>query len=321
MAGYTFDIVKVLNVNEGTVDKHDFNIAFSRQGDRLAVGFIDGSVKVYRTDTWDMEIKYDGVRNCLAMYSLVFTPDGRYLIAGRADEEIVIHDMEYKQPLRVIEVGDVLECIAITDDGKTMITGDDCRRVCTWDFSTGDLKKVLVGHGGFLNVAVPVDIDGTHIISACNKADLFLFNSSEHTQDTPILKYRTDMDWIESIVILSHGNKFLAGSIHCFVYLYAIDVPVAMRKFKGGSNGIYSMHLMPDDLTLFTAEGDNFIKVWRLDAEGESEWSRVVGDHGESEETGSIARSNDLLASSGDKNTIIIRRMARIEAKFAGKRI
>ena len=107
----------------------------------------DCLINVWNSDNHDLlhSIKMAdkaGGTTCLAL-----THDDR-CAAGSAGTKAGVWDLDTGEAICRVDNEDVVTCLALTDDAKTMVTGSKNHVIKVWDISTGELKHALSGHEG-----------------------------------------------------------------------------------------------------------------------------------------------------------------------------
>lgn len=88
-------------------------VAFSRDGERLAVGCVRGRVLIFNLDSGDLRetLKND----CGGYHSIAWSPDGHTLAAGQYEPFVAIFDVAVPKPLRVLDPK------VFDDEGRTAV--------------------------------------------------------------------------------------------------------------------------------------------------------------------------------------------------------
>ncbi len=106
--------------------------------------------------------------------SLAFSPDGRFLAAGKLDRAIYVFDVDKGIKVdsheKLQDLGEVT-CLTFAPDGRKLLSGGWSGRIQTWDVSEdGRLTeaKPFVGHGNAVK-SICVSSDGNTVLSGDEK--------------------------------------------------------------------------------------------------------------------------------------------------------
>ncbi len=80
-------------------------------------------------------------------YSVVFSPDGRYIVSGSDDYAVKLWDVRSGDKVRVLTGHtEPVRSVAFSSDGKRILSGSRDKTAKLWDTDTGALIKTFVGH-------------------------------------------------------------------------------------------------------------------------------------------------------------------------------
>ncbi|KAI4136424.1 MAG: hypothetical protein LQ341_005621 [Variospora aurantia] len=138
-------------------------VAISPQGDYVAAGSLDKSVRVWDVRTGQLVDRLDGAEGHKdSVYSVAFAPNGRSLVSGSLDKTIKMWELADTRGMMGPGIGsrerggkcvrtfeghkDFVLSVALTPDGRWVLSGSKDRGVQFWDPRTGDTQLMLQGH-------------------------------------------------------------------------------------------------------------------------------------------------------------------------------
>jgi len=116
-------------------------VAFSGNSRLLAIGYTDGSVRLwdFRTGQELGEFRNTGH----TIWEVAFSPDSR-LLASTAEENVVLFDVVARRMSRVLEAhtGEV-KSVTFAPDGKSLASAAEDGTIRLWNLATGDVALIL----------------------------------------------------------------------------------------------------------------------------------------------------------------------------------
>jgi WD40 repeat protein/transcriptional regulator with XRE-family HTH domain/energy-coupling factor transporter ATP-binding protein EcfA2 len=232
------------------------------------------------------------------VYSVAYSPDGKYALTGAVDGTAILWDWQTGQIVRRFagHWGRVAD-VAFSPDGTFILTGSDDGTARLWDAETGkELRRFTNGEGSVLSVAFSPD--GRSVLAAGEDGIARLWDL--HQNDQEPREFIGHMDRVFSAVFAPNGRQILTDSQDGTVRLWDAATGREERRFAGangyGGNAVFS----PDGRSILIASG--FGSVPRLlDAETGEEIRRFVGHQSG---VGRVAFSPDgqyVLTGSDDK--------------------
>lgn len=111
---------------------------------------------------------------CLAV---AFSPDGRFLASGWANQMIRIHEVDTGLELRTLSGHSAsVNSIAFSADGKLLVSAAEDRTARVWDFSSGKVQCVISGHPDAVRTAA-IAGNGECVATGCDDGKLRLWHS------------------------------------------------------------------------------------------------------------------------------------------------
>jgi len=171
--------------------------AISRDGRLVAAGSLDTVVRIWDVQTGQLIERLHGHRD--SVYSVAFTPDGIGLVSGSLDKTLKLWDISpllrstaRATPLPAGGAGGVLNgkkeggekgsvttvnytghkdyvlSVAVSHDGKWVVSGSKDRCVQFWDARTGQMQLMLQGHK---NSVISIDLSPSNNLLATGSGD------------------------------------------------------------------------------------------------------------------------------------------------------
>jgi WD40 repeat protein len=136
-----------------------WTVAVAPDGRSMATGGQyqkSASASIWNGKTWSGTIrlwnkKGESLKNLEwhtdAVYSVMFSPDGKFFASGSADKTIQFCDAQTGEWLKTLNGHqDSVLSLAFSPDGKILASGSADRTIKLWDVESGNLLKTLEGH-------------------------------------------------------------------------------------------------------------------------------------------------------------------------------
>lgn len=198
-------------------------IKFSPDGNLLATGSADGTIKIWDTETWLVVAVFPVYPDWLC--SICFSPDSQMLAAGNSHNEVKIWDVRESRlnssqpPVAIATLcghAALVSCVQFSPDGKLLVTATSDRSIRLWHTQTW---RALYRWKGYAN-------------------------------------------WIESVAFAPDGTKFISGSQDGKVRLWDVSSGNIIQTFTGHHQGVFSVDYSPNGRTIVSASSDSTVKIW-----------------------------------------------------------
>jgi WD40 repeat protein len=164
-------------------------VAFSADGQRLASGSNDETVKIWDVATGACVQTLEGHSGWV--HSVAFSADGQRLASGSDDMTAKIWDAATGACLQTLEGhGDRVSSVAFSADGQRLASGSNDETVKIWDAATGACVHTLEGHGHLVN-SVAFSADGQRLASACEGKTVKIWDAA-----TGVCVQTFEIDWV-----------------------------------------------------------------------------------------------------------------------------
>lgn len=131
-------------------------ISVSDRLGEIAVGYSDHSIRVFDVD--DLSLKKEWIAHANSVFTVRYTPDGKFLISGSRDARLKVWDADaaYLQSAEVVAHLYAINHLDFSPDGKHFVTCSMDKSIKVWDAEKLKLLKVIdrarhAGHGTSVN--------------------------------------------------------------------------------------------------------------------------------------------------------------------------
>jgi len=167
---------------------------------------------------------------------------------------------------------DEVHGMAVSPDGKRIVSGSVDKTVKLWDAATGAELMTLRGHEGEIN-SVAFSQDGKRIVSGSEDKTIKIWDAATGTE-LRTLRGHSDNVW--SVAFSQDGKRIVSGSGDRTIKIWDAAIGEELITLRGHRNWVIPVAFSPDGKRIISGSGDNTFKVWDS-ATGAELMTLVVG--------------------------------------------
>jgi WD40 repeat protein/tRNA A-37 threonylcarbamoyl transferase component Bud32 len=233
------------------------SVAFNPNGQRLASGSIDGTVKVWDAATGQEIRTLKG--HTSPVFSVAFSPDGTRIVSGSWVGMVKVWDAATGQE-KLSLTGNIYDVIslAISIDGKRILSGSRDGTLKVWDAATGKEKLTLKGHSGVVS-SVAFSSDGRRIASGSWDGMVKAWDAATG-EEKVTLKGHSGV--VSSVAFSPDGQRLVSGSEDRTVKVWDAATGQEKLSLQGHGAQINSVAFSDDGKRITSGSRDGTVKVW-----------------------------------------------------------
>ncbi len=239
--------------------KSIFSLAISPDGQILASGSDDGTIKIWRLNQGEQLRTLTG--HSATVYSLIISPDGQKLVSGSGDKTIKIWQLSTGQHIRTLTVhSGTIYSLVMSRDGQTLVSSSGDKTIKIYEFNTGKVLHTITGHSDFVR-CLAISPDGKTLVSGSDDKTIKIWQLSTGKEIRTLTNHS---GWIYSLAISADGQTLVSGSSDKTINIWHLSTGQKIGSITGYSSTVWYLGISPDGQTLVSGSGDKTIKIWQL---------------------------------------------------------
>lgn len=231
-------------------------VAFSPNGQMLAAGGADKTVKLFNLSTGEVIATLTGHR--LGVNAVAFNQDGQVLASGSQDKTIKLWNVVTGEEIGGIAGHSMaVNAVAFSPDGK-LASGSADKTIKLWNCSTKEEIWAIAAH----KLAVNALAFGSDVL-ASSSADKTIKIWNISTQEE-ISNFSGLRSIVNSLMFSPDGQTLASGSEDKLIKLWNLQTQSEIRTIAGYKWQVSAVAISQDGQMFASASEDQTIKIWHL---------------------------------------------------------
>jgi WD40 repeat protein len=235
-------------------------VAFSADGRSGVSCGLDKTVRIWDLGSGKEEKVLRGHEQ--QVWGVAFRGGVREVLSASWDITVRLWDARVGNEIRIFNHPLDVNCLALSRDGNTMLTGSDNHRVYLWNVQTGETIRDFGGHTGFV-YCVAFAPDGRHYASGGMDKTVRV---AELATGAPVRTFEGHSNAVYNVAF-SPDSRTVFSCGDSAAHQWDLATGKELRRFehksKSGSDGnVLAMALSVDGKRLCTGGDDRTIRVW-----------------------------------------------------------
>ncbi|KAG8792415.1 hypothetical protein FRC12_006188 [Ceratobasidium sp. 428] len=274
------------------------SVAVSPNGNRIASGSIDGTVRVWDAETGDAVL---GPLNghSSSVYCVAFSPDGRWIASGLYDHTIFVWNAETGE----LKLGPIrghssqLISVAFSPDSHRLVSGSYDQTIRVWELETGRSVLELRGHSDSVR-SVACSPNGRWIASGSDDNTLRIWDAQTGEPVSELLFGHSNP--VHSVAFSPDSLRIVSSSQDLTIRIWDVKTgDMLLGPLLGHSKWVGPVAFSADGSRIASGSGDKTVRIW--DAHTGDPVTQPLDNHSEPVISVAFCPNGRVVSGSEDK--------------------
>ncbi len=150
--------------------------------------------------------------------------------------------------------------VAVTPDGKYVVSGSDDKTVRLWDLATGKEVRRFTGHWPSV-YSVAVTPNDKYVVSGSGGYTVRVWELATGKEVRELTAHEGS---VNSVAVTPDGKYVVSGSGDKTVRLWDLATGKEVRRFTGHGDSVRTVAVTPDGKYVVSGSWDNTVRLWEL---------------------------------------------------------
>ncbi|HEX8197071.1 MAG TPA: TIR domain-containing protein [Pyrinomonadaceae bacterium] len=190
-----------------------------------------------------------------------------------------------------------INSLAVTPDGKTIVSGSHDNTVRVWDTETGKCLAILKGHKDSI-FSVAITAAGSKIVSGCRDGTIKVW---ERASKKCLITFEGHRNSVTGVSITPDGEQIVSCSFDQTIRIWGPTGMGGISTFGGHTDSVLAVAVTSGGRLVISGSDDRTIRVWDT---YNAKCVRILEGHTDSVVSVATTTGGRLIVSSGNDGTV-----------------
>ena len=194
--------------------------------------------------------------------SVTITPDSRLAVASESNEVNVWNLVSGKHVRGLFGHTGQVEGVAVTPDGRLVISASYDRTLKVWDLESGRELKTLHGHVSWV-LGVAVTPNGKQVVSASSDHTLKVWDLASGRERRTLAGHT---DQVIGVAVTPNGKQVVSASFDNTLRVWNLESGRELHTLSGHTSQVRAVAVTPNGRHAVSGSADGTLRVWDLES-------------------------------------------------------